>query len=325
MREYDKGCYIIAKDDVVDITMDYSNDGSRLYSVTTNGFFHSISQGVTLTGIEYGAIKMNIEDLEKRLEETRSNLKDARDKNVKLDLERGEHLKEIAALKKVAKTTEATYEAQIANLGDDNERLRSRIKSYERQVSHNIDTISPLEHALDRKEEIQNLRNRLNDSVINAVNGAVNSDAFCEMVEEADPVNHPSHYKFNGVEVIELVGPNVPHLANAVKYICRSGKKDDEVEDLRKAEWYIKRMLEEMDKNQRGEEMLYAIEIHFFGNEEVLYKKYQTVAAQLPFFKGKALMGIAEVLIIDEDDNSRFEDLHNVLDAIDIQIKILEG
>lgn len=63
-----------------------------------------------------------------------------------------------------------------------------------------------------------------------------------------DVINHPSHYtdgKFETIEAIESWRLGY-HLGNAVKYISRAGKKskDTEVEDLRKARWYIKRYLD---------------------------------------------------------------------------------
>lgn len=63
-----------------------------------------------------------------------------------------------------------------------------------------------------------------------------------------DVVNHPAHYtdgKFETIEAIESWQPGY-HLGNAVKYISRAGKKskDTELEDLRKARWYIKRYLD---------------------------------------------------------------------------------
>ena len=62
-----------------------------------------------------------------------------------------------------------------------------------------------------------------------------------------DVINHPSHYtdgKFETIEAIESWRLGY-HLGNAVKYISRAGKKskDTELEDLRKARWYIQRYL----------------------------------------------------------------------------------
>lgn len=80
------------------------------------------------------------------------------------------------------------------------------------------------------------------------VNGSVGMirDEF-----EQDNVNHPSHYKtesgIEAIDVIEAFSLNF-HRGNAVKYILRSGKKNDELEDLKKAAWYINREIERLTK-----------------------------------------------------------------------------
>lgn len=65
-----------------------------------------------------------------------------------------------------------------------------------------------------------------------------------------EPINHPEHYggKDNPYEAIKIIeAHNLGfHLGNAVKYILRAGKKDPtkEIEDLKKAIWYLERKLE---------------------------------------------------------------------------------
>jgi hypothetical protein len=58
-----------------------------------------------------------------------------------------------------------------------------------------------------------------------------------------DNVNHPKHYTQHpsGVECIEITEHMNFCLGNAVKYIWRASLKGKEVEDLRKARWYIDR------------------------------------------------------------------------------------
>ena len=58
-----------------------------------------------------------------------------------------------------------------------------------------------------------------------------------------DPVNHPKHYTAHpsGVEAIEITEHFNFNKGNAIKYIWRSADKGKEVEDLRKARWYIDR------------------------------------------------------------------------------------
>lgn len=56
-----------------------------------------------------------------------------------------------------------------------------------------------------------------------------------------DPVNHPRHYTEHpsGVECIQITRHMGFCLGNAIKYIWRADLKNDAVEDLRKARWYI--------------------------------------------------------------------------------------
>jgi hypothetical protein len=55
-------------------------------------------------------------------------------------------------------------------------------------------------------------------------------------------INSPSHYvegrKIQPIEVLEDWNLN-HHLACALKYISRAGRKHDEVKDLRKCIWYV--------------------------------------------------------------------------------------
>ena len=65
-----------------------------------------------------------------------------------------------------------------------------------------------------------------------------------------DPVNRPSHYaegrQYEPIAVIEDWQLNY-RLGNAVKYISRAGRKNNAIEDLRKAVWYIEREIETLE------------------------------------------------------------------------------
>ena len=58
-----------------------------------------------------------------------------------------------------------------------------------------------------------------------------------------DSVNHPAHYTGHpsGVECIDITQHMNFCLGNAVKYIWRADLKNDAVQDLEKAVWYIKK------------------------------------------------------------------------------------
>lgn len=56
-----------------------------------------------------------------------------------------------------------------------------------------------------------------------------------------DNVNHPKHYTSHpsGIECIEVTQHFNFCLGNAIKYIWRADSKGNDLEDLRKAAWYI--------------------------------------------------------------------------------------
>jgi transposase-like protein len=65
-----------------------------------------------------------------------------------------------------------------------------------------------------------------------------------------DPVNHPSHYMVGGIEVIDFIrAKNFSYLlGNVIKYVSRSQHKGNYLEDLKKAQWYLTRAIEEAQK-----------------------------------------------------------------------------
>lgn len=68
----------------------------------------------------------------------------------------------------------------------------------------------------------------------------------------SDRVDHPAHYggaanPYEAIKVIEAWALGFS-LGNAVKYIARAGKKDDRLEDLKKARWYLDREIQNAEK-----------------------------------------------------------------------------
>lgn len=70
------------------------------------------------------------------------------------------------------------------------------------------------------------------------------------MTKENDIINHPSHYNTGLIEVIDFIEDKKLcfSLGSAVKYISRAGHKhkDREIEDLNKADWFVKRKMHEL-------------------------------------------------------------------------------
>jgi len=73
------------------------------------------------------------------------------------------------------------------------------------------------------------------------------------MSKNYEHVNHPNHYggKENPYEAIKVIDAWELgfSLGNTVKYISRAGKKgsDKELEDLRKALWYLQHHIEQLE------------------------------------------------------------------------------
>lgn len=69
-------------------------------------------------------------------------------------------------------------------------------------------------------------------------------------------VDHPDHYggKDNAYEAIKVINAwgydKDFYLGNAVKYLSRAGKKDDTIQDLKKAIWYIEQKIILLEKEK---------------------------------------------------------------------------
>jgi hypothetical protein len=70
-----------------------------------------------------------------------------------------------------------------------------------------------------------------------------------EPEERTDSVNRPKHYTSHasGIECIQITEHMSFCLGNALKYLWRADLKNG-VEDLRKAEWYVRREIERREK-----------------------------------------------------------------------------
>ena len=64
-------------------------------------------------------------------------------------------------------------------------------------------------------------------------------------LEKNDQVNHPSHYN-KGIEVIDFIESHDMdfNTGNVIKYVARAKHKGKYLEDLKKAQWYLNRLIE---------------------------------------------------------------------------------
>lgn len=75
----------------------------------------------------------------------------------------------------------------------------------------------------------------------------------------SDNVNHPGHYiSETGLETIDVIeaftfdlkGLEAVCTANVIKYICRWKHKNG-VEDLKKAQWYLNKLIDHISYNEK--------------------------------------------------------------------------
>lgn len=83
---------------------------------------------------------------------------------------------------------------------------------------------------------------------MNQREGSYTIDEHKSDKKNKEAVNHPKHYggednPYEAIKVIEAWDLGFC-LGNTVKYISRCGKKDDELQELEKALWYLQREID---------------------------------------------------------------------------------
>lgn len=78
-----------------------------------------------------------------------------------------------------------------------------------------------------------------------------------ELIEQEDMVNHPPHYNRAGIETIDAIeamtdkGFEYYLQGNIMKYLWRYRYKNG-VEDLRKAEWYLNKLIKNRENYEKS-------------------------------------------------------------------------
>jgi len=74
-------------------------------------------------------------------------------------------------------------------------------------------------------------------------------EAMKEKQKQEEKVNHPKHYTFGTIEVIEVIEDWELgfHEGNCIKYIARAKHKGEELQDLKKAQWYLNKKIKNME------------------------------------------------------------------------------
>ena len=72
--------------------------------------------------------------------------------------------------------------------------------------------------------------------------------AGLEGLAAREAINHPPHYNTGNIEVIDAIedwGLDF-HAGNVIKYVARHKHKGNSLEDLKKARWYLERLIKEV-------------------------------------------------------------------------------
>lgn len=75
----------------------------------------------------------------------------------------------------------------------------------------------------------------------------------------SDMVNHPDHYTVGGVETLDVIEAKLSQsefqgycLGNILKYLMRAGYKGKQLEDLKKAQFYLNRMIDSYESSDNA-------------------------------------------------------------------------
>lgn len=119
-----------------------------------------------------------------------------------------------------------------------NEALQAVIRKRNEEIAHHLGWITDLRKRIEELEETASKE---------AIFWPSESDVLPERA--ADSVNHPAHYTSDpsGVECVTITRHRNFLIGSAIKYLWRAGLKQDadksatekQIEDLRKAIWYI--------------------------------------------------------------------------------------
>ena len=97
------------------------------------------------------------------------------------------------------------------------------------------------------------------------------------VINTIDVIHHPKHYTSDdcGVEAIEITSLLPACISNAVKYVWRCGKKDEDLQELKKALWYINysiandlpSFVDELSDSLEFQELVEEVKYHWVGNK----------------------------------------------------------
>lgn len=111
--------------------------------------------------------------------------------------------------------------------------------------------------------KVESIKNSIEDGIIIALENGIKigvldfvdfADAVSlEMKQKEDMVNHPKHYTFGKIEVITVIDDWKLgfYEGQVIKYVGRAKHKKNELEDLKKAQWYLNRLIGQLVNQEK--------------------------------------------------------------------------
>lgn len=98
----------------------------------------------------------------------------------------------------------------------------------------------------------------MEERVMNVHERLLAGDGKLGKIKLKEDIDHPQRYGgdtvYECIKVLKAWFPEEEYRGflrcNAVKYLCRAGKKDDAIKDLKKAEWYVHKLIEELEADK---------------------------------------------------------------------------
>lgn len=117
---------------------------------------------------------------------------------------------------------------------------------------------------------------------------------------EEDKINHPEHYTKGGIECIEFIeswGMGYEQ-GNIIKYVTRYPYKGDAINDLRKAKWYIERLIEQ----ERAKLLKKELPEEPWMRDPVEVEQYLNGLRELHVEPNRPWRGILETMAVHSDE-----------------------
>ena len=87
--------------------------------------------------------------------------------------------------------------------------------------------------------------------IVEGITMTDNENVVGKITFSHDPVEFPAHYLKGGIDTFDFIKAKglTYEEGNIVKYVVRSRHKGNRLEDLKKASWYLRKLIEEAEKN----------------------------------------------------------------------------